>query len=41
LHAEAAKHARPAYQVFDLVRYAVRKVKGEKNVRIEMWEDEE
>ncbi|KAE8223709.1 hypothetical protein CF319_g3294 [Tilletia indica] len=41
-HAEAAAHSLPAFRVFDLTRYAVRKVRGEAKLRIDTWtEDDE
>lgn len=32
------KHAKNAYEVYDLERWVLRKVKGEKVLRLERWE---
>ncbi|CAD6899753.1 unnamed protein product [Tilletia controversa] len=40
-HAEAAAHSLPAFRVFDLTRYAVRKVRGETKLRIDTWTEDE
>lgn len=37
LHARAAVHARKAYESFELSRYAIRKVQGESQLRLEEW----
>ena len=37
LHARAAVHARKAYESFELSRYAIRKVQGETQLRLEEW----
>ncbi|PWN35958.1 uncharacterized protein FA14DRAFT_112158, partial [Meira miltonrushii] len=40
LHARAAAHALKAYESFELNRYALRKVKGETQLRLEEWTEE-
>lgn len=37
LHARAAVHSRKAYESYELSRYALRKVKGERKLRLEEW----
>ncbi|KAL9933254.1 hypothetical protein V8E36_007972 [Tilletia maclaganii] len=42
IHAEAAAHSLPAFRVYDLTRYAVRKFRGETKLHIDVWtEDDE
>ncbi|KAK0555081.1 hypothetical protein OC846_000178 [Tilletia horrida] len=40
-HAEAAAHSLPAFRVFDLTRYAVRKRRGETKVHIDVWTEDD
>lgn len=40
LHARAAAHALKAYESFELNRYALRKVKGETQLRVEEWTED-
>lgn len=40
MHKKAVKHAKLAYDKFDLGRYKVVKKRGEQGVRIEVWNDE-